>query len=65
MLERLIGQLLRQIGLQLADGNTHLLHAVPLPDGDALVAGILPVAHGVEVHGDAEGRADLILPAIL
>ena len=27
-------------------------------------AGVLGIAHGVEVHGDAEGRADLVLAAV-
>ncbi len=51
-------ELLGQIGLQLADGDTHLLHGVALADGDAVVGRRVLVAHGVEVHGDAERRAD-------
>src|SRR5699024_12676416 len=51
--------LLRQVALQLADGDSHLLHGVPLPDGDAVVGGGVLVPHGVEVHGDAEGGAHL------
>ena len=50
----------------LSDGDTHLLHGVPLPDGDAVVGGgaFLGVAYGVEVEGDTEGGADLVLAAV-
>ena len=54
------------VALQLGDGHTHLLHGVAVADGDAVVGGnaLGLVAHGVEVHGDAVGGADLVLTAV-
>ncbi|CAN4045772.1 N-acyltransferase YncA, partial [Dysosmobacter welbionis] len=59
-----ICQFLRQIALQLVDRQPHLLHGVPVPDGNAVVTSLIRIAHGVEVHRDAVGRADLVLPAV-
>ena len=56
--------LLAQIRLDLADGHTHLLHRVALAHGHAVVGGRVLVADGLEVKGDAERRADLVLAAI-
>ena len=60
----LISQLLLQPGLQLVDGHTHLLHGIPVTDGDGVVRGGLVVAHGLEVHSDAVGGSDLVLAAV-
>src|SRR5699024_3478997 len=48
----------REVGLDLVQGNPLLAHRVPLTNGDRLVI------EGVEVHGHAVGRADLVLTAI-
>lgn len=48
---------------QLIDGQAHLLHGVPIPHSDAVVRLLLAVAHGVEIDGDAQRRADLVLAA--
>ena len=48
----------------LADGDANLLHAVTLTHGDAVVGLVGLGADGVEVEGDAEGGADLILTAV-
>src|SRR5712692_4314338 len=57
-------QPLLQILPQLADRNALLLHAVPVAHGDGIaVRGIL-LAQGVEIDGDAEGGADLVLAAV-
>ena len=51
--------LLGDVFLQLADGNTDLLHGVTVTDGDAVVSFGGLVADGLEVHGDAQGSTDL------
>ena len=56
--------LLLDVVLQLANGNTDLLHGVTVADSDAVVSGSVLVAHGLEVHGDAQGGTDLILTAV-
>ena len=61
---RLEFALLGDVILQLADGDPHLLHGVAVPDGDAVVGGGVLVAHGLEVHSDAQGGADLVFPAV-
>ena len=52
--------------LDLIDGDTDLLHAVALADGDAVVGrdAVGLVADGVEVERDAVRRADLVLAAV-
>src|SRR5579884_2009219 len=51
-------ELLAQRRLQPAHGNAHLLHGVALANGHRLVL------QGVEVDGDGERRADLVLAAV-
>ena len=52
--------------LDLIDGDTDLLHAVALADGDAVVGrdAVGLVADGIEVERDAVRRADLVLAAV-
>ena len=56
--------LLRNISLQLGDGNPHLLHGVTVTNRDAVVSRGVLVAHSLEVHGDAQRCTDLILTAV-
>ena len=56
--------LLSDIALELADGDADLLHGVTVTDGDAVVSRGILVAHGLEVHSDAQRRTDLILTAV-
>ncbi len=44
--------------------DTHLLHGVPVANRDAIVRRGVLVAHGLEVHSDAQRRADLVFPAV-
>ena len=56
--------LLGDVVLQLRNGDTDLLHGVAVADGDAVVSLHLAVTDGLEVHGDAQGGADLVLTAV-
>ena len=51
-------RLFQDVAFQLANGQTDLLHGIPVPHGDGLVL------QGIEVDGDAQRRADLVLPAV-
>src|SRR5512142_2786339 len=48
----------RQVGLDVVDADALLRHRVALPDGDRVVV------EGLEVDGDAERRADLVLAPV-
>ena len=50
--------------LQFADGQTDLLHGITIPDRHTVVGGVFFITHGLEIHRDTEGRADLVLAAI-
>ena len=52
---------LGDVVLHFRDGDADLLHAVTLAYRDAAVGGRFLVAHGLKVHSDAVGRADLVL----
>ena len=52
------------IPLQSLNGHPLLGHAVPLPDGDAVVGGLFAVPYGLKVDGDAKRRAYLVLAAV-
>ena len=61
---RLEFALLGDVILQFADGNPDLLHGVTVTDGDAVVGRGVLIADGLEVHGDTQGGADFVLPAV-
>src|SRR5579872_1126967 len=52
------GEALGQVCVDLVQADPLLAHAVPVPDGDRVVV------ERVEVHRDAERRADLVLPPV-
>ena len=56
--------LLSDVVLQLADGNTNLLHGVTVTNGDTVVSLDSLVANSLEVHSDTQRCADLVLTAI-
>src|SRR5699024_4618456 len=56
--ELLKSELIREIRLQFPNGNPHLLHGIPVPDGNG------PVCLGVEIVGNTVGGTDLILTAV-
>ena len=49
---------IRKIGDEIVDADSLLLHGIPVADGDAAVVFTL------EIVGDTEGSADLILTAV-
>ena len=55
---------LLDILLELADGQTHLLHGVAIANGYAVVCGRVLVSNGLKIDGDAKRCANLVLTAI-
>ena len=51
-------QALNQVGLDLVERNTDLLHRVTLTNGDGVIL------NGIKVVGDAEGRTNFVLATV-
>ena len=55
---------LRDIVSDIGNGDAYLLHTVALADGNAVVGSVGFGTDGVEIKGDAEWSADLVLAAV-
>jgi hypothetical protein len=49
---------------EIRDGDTNLLHAIAVANGNSIVRTTLFISHRLDIDGDAEGRADLVLAAV-
>jgi hypothetical protein len=52
------------VSLQLGNGDANLLHGIAVTDGDTVIGGSVLIAHGLEVHSDAQRCADFVLTAV-
>ena len=56
--------LLLNVFLELADGQTYLLHSIAVTNGYAVVCRSVLVANGLKVDGDAKRSTDFVLAAV-